>query len=118
VDEWLSRCAFNTEITGSIPVEGTNIGRPAYQCGQLSVKQPLIALQVQILPDLPKRWRDRHWQGKLSAKQLWDVHIPLTGSTPSLSALGTWCKWITSQITNLKSEGSNPSVLAIYGGYR
>jgi hypothetical protein len=31
----------------------TNIGRLAYQRGQLSVKQPLLALQVRLLPDLP-----------------------------------------------------------------
>jgi hypothetical protein len=30
-----------------------NLGRLAYQSGQLSVKQPLIALQVQLLLDLP-----------------------------------------------------------------
>jgi hypothetical protein len=29
------------------------IGRLAYQRGQLSVKQPLLALQVRLLPDLP-----------------------------------------------------------------
>jgi hypothetical protein len=29
------------------------MGRLAYQSGQLSVKQPLIALQVQLLLDLP-----------------------------------------------------------------
>ncbi len=40
---------------GSTPV-GTanfNMGRLAYQRGQLSVKQPLLALQVRLLPDLP-----------------------------------------------------------------
>ena len=42
-------------LAGSTPV-GTakfNIGRLAYQRGQLSVKQPLFALQVRPLPDLP-----------------------------------------------------------------
>ena len=29
------------------------MGRLAYQRGQLSVKQPLLALQVRLLPDLP-----------------------------------------------------------------
>jgi hypothetical protein len=70
VDEWLSRCAFNTEITGSIPVEGTNIGRPAYQCGQLSVKQPLIALQVQLLTDLPNMESNPIGRSALFAKQM------------------------------------------------
>lgn len=46
-------------LTGSTPV-GTakfNMGRLAYQRGQLSVKQPLLALQVRLLPDLPNLWR-------------------------------------------------------------
>lgn len=45
----LREVAVRLQIPSPLP----NIGRLAYWCGQLPVKQPLIVLQVQFLPDLP-----------------------------------------------------------------
>jgi hypothetical protein len=59
------------------------MGRPAYQCGQLSVKQPLIALQVRILPDLPKQWRVTRLGDRRCLLNRW---INNCGSSPLLSA--------------------------------
>jgi hypothetical protein len=59
------------------------IGRPAYQRGQLSVKQPLLALQVQVLPDLPPLESNPIGRSALFAKQM---EFNACGSIPLLSA--------------------------------
>ena len=46
------------------------MGRLAYQRGQLSVKQPLLALQVRLLPDLPIMESKPIRQLALFAKQM------------------------------------------------
>ncbi len=46
------------------------LGRLAYQRGQLSVKQPLLALQVRFLPDLPIMESKPVRQLALFAKQM------------------------------------------------
>ena len=59
-------------LAGSTPV-GTakfNMGRLAYQRGQLSVKQPLLALQVRLLPDLPTLESKSIRRSALFAKQM------------------------------------------------
>ena len=59
-------------LAGSTPV-GTakfNMGRLAYQRGQLSVKQPLLALQVRLLPDRPMMESNPIRRSALFAKQM------------------------------------------------
>jgi hypothetical protein len=78
---------------GSIPLHSTalvsNLGRLAYQRGQLSVKQPLNALQVQLLLDLPTglicQIMESNPIGRsaLFAKQM---ELITCGSSPLLSA--------------------------------
>ena len=76
-------------------------------------KTAAFALLVQFQPD--PLWRDCYWQGKLFAKQSWTcIHCGF--NSLSLRLMRTWCNWITSQITNLKSGGSSPSVLALSPG--
>jgi hypothetical protein len=48
----------------------SSIGRLAYQRGQLSVKQPLCALQVRLLPDLPIMESKSIGRSALFAKQM------------------------------------------------
>ena len=71
-------------LAGSTPV-GTakfNMGRLAYQRGQLSVKQPLLALQVRLLPDLPNLWRVNRSGDRRCLLNRWMNNC---GSTPLLS---------------------------------
>ena len=78
-------------FAGSLPsalpnllmLEQTKIGRLAYQRGQLSVKQPLLALQVRLLPDRPSMESNPIRRSALFAKQM-EFHA--CGSTPLLSA--------------------------------
>ncbi len=89
------------------------MGRLAYQRGQLSVKQPLLALQVRFLLDLPTMESKSIRRSALFAKQM---GLHLWFESTALRLMRTWCNWITRQSTKLKSEGSSPSVLALSPG--
>ncbi len=58
-------CGFNSRRHCQI-----SIGRLAYQRGQLSVKQPLLALQVRLLPDRPSMESNPVRRSALFAKQM------------------------------------------------
>lgn len=92
-------CGFNSrrhcQILLILEQPKTSIGRLAYQRGQLSVKQPLLALQVRLLPDLPIMESKSIRRSALFAKQMDEQIVVRVHCSPPLR---TWCNWMNTSV--------------------